>query len=325
MTWRRAARTVMYLMVGAFLGYELWHSRHGLVTSVRAIGPVRALLAGLLAGVGGVPGLFGWRLLLSGLGTDLPLPVALRVYFLAGLTRYLPGGVWPMMAHAAAGRALRVPPARLAAAFLASQGLAVVAGIMVGLLALPRLVAANPWWWVLLPALLAVLVPLARPSLLGRLLGLGQRLVHRGGAPVHLPGPGVLLRATALMALGWLISGAHIAVLAMALGAAPTAALTIGIGGFALSVVAGVLTLVMPSGLGAREVVLGVTLATILTGPALVAVVALSRVLITVVDMASTAGVLAVLTVREQTVRRRAGADAAALVPPEALPEGSRK
>ena len=43
----------------------------------------------------------------------------------------------------------------------------------------------------------------------------------------------------------------------------------------------------MPGGLGARELVLGLTLATLLTGPALVTVVALSRILVTVTDAAN--------------------------------------
>lgn len=324
--WRRVAgrvlRIVAYTGVGGFLAYQLWRSRSGLAGSVRTIGLGNAVLAGLLAGVGGVPGMFGWRALLAGLGTRLPLPVALRVYFLAGLTRYLPGGVWPAVAHAAMARGLREPPARLAAAFLASQGLAVVAGLAVGLLALPKLIATDPAWWLLLPALLAALLPLARPQLLAGLLGFAQRLLRRSGPTPTLPDRRTLLGATALMALGWLVSGAHIAVLAAALGAKPVAALTVGVGGFSLSVVAGVVALVLPSGLGARELVLGLTLATLLTGSALVTVVALSRVLITVVDLASTGLVLAVIGVRTRTAPP--AEHAAAVLTPSAPAEGSR-
>jgi uncharacterized membrane protein YbhN (UPF0104 family) len=292
----RAAKLAMYLVVFGFLGYQLWRVRHGLLSSVRTIGLANVTLAGLLAGIGGVPGMLGWWLLLSSLGTRLRLPTALRLYFVAGLTRYVPGGVWPTVAHAAAARPLREPPARLASAFLASQALAVVAGLVIGLLALPRLIAGNPLWWLLLPVLLAALVPLAFPQLLAPLITRAARLLRRGTGPVTLPGPRVLFAATGLMALGWLISGAHVTVLAMALGAHPGPAIAVGIGGFALSVVASVATIVLPAGLGARELVLGATLATVVTGPSLVAVVALSRVIITVVDLLSTAIVLSVLS-----------------------------
>ncbi|GGM04557.1 lysylphosphatidylglycerol synthase domain-containing protein [Dactylosporangium sucinum] len=289
-------RILAYGLVLLFLGSQLWWARHGLVDSVRTVGLGNALLAAVLAGVGGLPGMFGWRILLAGLGTRLPTREALRVYFVGGLARYLPGGIWPAVAHASMATSLGEPPVRLAAAFLASQGLAVVAGLLVGLLALPALVAASPLWWLLLPVLAAAVVPVLAPGTLRAPLTLGARLLRRN-TTLELPGRAALGKATALMTLGWLISGTHVAVLAVALGADPLTTLTVGVGGFALSVVAGVVALVLPSGLGVRELVLGLTLATLLTGPALVTVVALSRILITVVDAASTLVVLAALGV----------------------------
>ncbi|MBP2708420.1 flippase-like domain-containing protein [Microbispora sp. RL4-1S] len=291
-----ALRLAAYALVLGFLAYQLWRVRHGLGHSLARVGWRACLVATLLAAVGGVPGFVGWRMLLAGLGTRLPLPVAVRVFFLAGVTRYLPGGVWPAVAHAAMARPLGEPPARLAAAFVAGQGLGVIAGLGVGLVALPRLVPAGPLWWGLVPLLAAALVPLAAPRLLSRLLGIAQRVLRRGGPAPVLPARRTLLAVTGLMALGWLVSGLHVAVLAIALGAPPGGALTVGIGGFALSTVAGIFTVIMPSGLGAREAVLGLTVATLLTGPGLVTLVALSRVLITVADLASTAAVLAALT-----------------------------
>ncbi|WP_170990867.1 lysylphosphatidylglycerol synthase domain-containing protein [Herbidospora galbida] len=290
-------RWAAVVLVLAFLGWQLWRVRHGVGDSLRQVGWSTAILAAVLASIGGLPGFFGWRMLLAGLGTRLSLPVAARVFFLAGITRYLPGGVWPAVAHAAMARPLGAPAARLAGAFVASQGLGVVAGLVVGLVALPWLVAADPLWWALLPLLGAALLPLLAPGLFGRLLGTAQRILRRGeGRPVVLPDRRTLLAVTGLMTLGWLISGLHVGLLAVALGAPPGGALSVGIGGFALSTVAGIFTLVMPSGLGPREVVLGLTLATLLTGPGLITLVALSRVLITVVDVVSTAVVLGVLT-----------------------------
>ncbi len=130
------------------------------------------------------------------------------------------------------------------------------------------------------------------PHLLGKLLGLAQRILRRGGPPITLPGWRTLLAVAGLMTVGWLITGMHIVVLAVALGANPAGALTVGIGGFALSVVAGLFTVVMPGGLGVREVVLALTLASLLTGPGLITLIALSRVLTTAADLVSTAAVL---------------------------------
>jgi uncharacterized membrane protein YbhN (UPF0104 family) len=307
-----AARTAAYVLALSFLAYELWGARHGLAGNLRRVGWRNALIAVALLAAGGLPGFFGWRILLTRLGTRLPLPTAIRLFFLAGLTRYLPGGIWPTVTHAALARPLGEPPARLAGALGASQGLTVIAGLGVGLLALPRLVAAHAIWWALLPVLVLALLPVFAPGLLGRLLRLAQRILRGTGPPVEMPGRGVLLAVAALMGVGWLVTGLHIVVLAIALGASPAGTLTVGIGGFALSVVAGLFAVLTPGGLGVREAVLALTLATLLTGPALVTLIILSRVLTTAADLASTAVVLGWLAWR---TRRR----------PRSLPAAARQ
>lgn len=290
-----AIRVVAYTLAIVFLAYQLWQVRDGIGPSLRAVGWGNASLATLLAVVGGLPGFFAWRLLLSRVDVHLPVAGAIQVFFLAGLTRYLPGGLWPAVAHAAQARSLGAPPARMAGAYLASQGLGVVAGLAVGLIALPRLVAANPVWWVLVPVLLAALIPVLRPELLGRLLGVAQRLLRRPVREPLLPDRGTLLTVTGLMALGWVISGLHVTVLAVALGADGWPAFTAGVGGFALAVVTGIAAVVLPSGIGVRELVLGLTVVTLVSGPGLVTLVALSRVLLTAADLVSTAVVLGLL------------------------------
>lgn len=292
---KRVLKVLAYVLVCGFLGYQLWRVRDGLGASLRAVGWANLALATLLGVVGGIPGFFGWRLLLSTLEVRLPLNTAVRVFFVAGLTRYLPGGVWPAVAHAVAAKPLGASPARMAGAYVASQCLGLVAGMAVSLFALPRLVAADPAWWVLLPLLLASLVPLAVPRLLAAAVGSVQRLLRRESAGFPLCDRKVLLAVTGLNAAGWVITGLQVTVLAVALGAPLGPATALGIGGFALSMLAGVLTVIMPSGLGVREVVLGITLASLVSGPALVTVVALSRVVLTVGDLASTAVVLGVV------------------------------
>lgn len=290
-----AVRVTAYVLAIAFLAYQLWRVRDGIVPSLRAVGWGNALLATMLAVVGGLPSFFGWRLLLSRVDVRLPLTGAVHVFFLAGLTRYLPGGLWPAVAHAAQAKALGAPPGRMAGAYLASQGLGVVAGLAVGLVMLPRLVADNAIWWMLVPVLLVALVPVTRPSSLGRLLGVAQRVLRRPVREPVLPDRRTLVAVTGLMALGWVITGLHVTVLAVALGADVWPAIVAGVGGFALAVVTGIAAVLLPSGIGVREVVLGATVAALVSGPGLVTLVALSRVLLTAADLVSTALVLGLL------------------------------
>lgn len=290
---RRAVKVVAYSVAVAFLGYQLWLVRDGIGDSLRTVGWGAVAVGTLIGIVGGIPGFLAWRLLLARFGVSLSLVTALRVFFLAGLTRYLPaGGVWPALAHAVAAKPLGVSPGRMAGAYLTAQVLGLVAGLAVGLLALPRLVAADPLWWLLLPILAIALAPLVSPRLLESAIGLLARLTRRQWDAVALPDRGTLLAATGLSALGWVLTGLQVALFAAALGAPLGTALLVGVGGFALSMLAGMLAVVVPSGLGVREVVLGLALASLVSGPDLVTVVALSRVVLTAGDLASTALVL---------------------------------
>ncbi len=290
---RRVVKVIAYSVVVAFLGYQLWRVRDGIGDSLRTVGWTAVVLATLIGIVGGLPGFFAWRLLLTKFGVGLPLVTAVRVFFLAGLTRYLPaGGVWPALAHAVAAKPLGVSPGRMAGAYLTSQALGLVAGMAVGLLALPRLVTEDPLWWLLLPVLVIALAPLVSPRLLDTAVRLLARVTRRQWDAVTLPDRGTLLAATGLSALGWVLTGLQTTLLAAVLGAPLGAAVLVGVGGFALSMLAGMLAVVMPAGLGVREVVLGLTLASLVAGPDLVTVVALSRVVLTVGDLASTAIVL---------------------------------
>lgn len=290
-------RAGTYVLVIGFLAVQLWRARAGILPSLRTVGWGSAALATVLAGVGGVPGFIGWRMLLTALGVRLPLLTAIQVYRLAGLTRYLPGGIWPALAHAAHAVPLGESPVRMGAGYLATQVIGVLAGVPVGLIALPWLLSASPIWWVVPPLAVVTMLPMAAPGVLGRLLAVTRRVFRRPGPPVPLPGRARLLAVTGVLAGGWTISGLHIGVLAIALGAPPLPALAIGVGSFSLAFVTGVAALVLPNGLGVRELVLGITLAALVTGPGLVTLVALSRVLITVADLLSTAVVLGLLTV----------------------------
>jgi uncharacterized membrane protein YbhN (UPF0104 family) len=298
-------RAVAAALLLGFLGYQLWQARGALGPNLHLVGWRTAAAATVLASLAGLPGFFGWRLLLARLGTRLPWRTALRLYLLAGLTRYLPGGLWPAVTHAALARSLGESPARLGGGYAAAQGLGAIAGLGVGLVALPRLTAAHAAWWLLLPVLLAALVPVVSPRLLAAVFGVALRVLRRPGRRPVLPDRRTLLTVTGLTVVGWLGYGLHITLLAVALGADPVGALTVGTGGFALSVVAGAVAAVLPAGLGVREVVLGLTLATLVTGPALVTLVALSRVLMTLGDLLGTTTVLGALALTGRLHRPR--------------------
>lgn len=187
-----------------------------------------------------------------------------------------------------------MPATRLLAAGLVGMTLTALSGAIVGLLALPRLGADDPMWWLMLPILLCAGVVVLTPRLLRRLLSLGQHLFRRGEHEIALPAAKTLMGATALSALGWCCTGMHATVVAIALDAPLISAMTLGMGGFALSTVVGALS-PAPAGIGIREAVLGLTLGVLIGGPDLVTLLLLSRTLTTLGHVGATLGVLGLL------------------------------
>lgn len=290
----RLLRVTAYSVIVVFLCWQVWRVRHGLGDSLASVGWSAFGLAAGITVAGTFIGFFGWRLLVSGLGVRLSLSDAGWIFFLSGVARYLPGAIWPTVTQAALAKRVGAPPAKLVAASLIGMTLLAFSGVLVGLLAFPQLVADDPVWWLMLPPFLGAGVVLLVPGLLRRLLGLGQRFVRRTEHEIALPGGRTSMGVIALDVVGWSCNGMHTAILAVALGAPPVSALTLGIGGFALSVVAGGLSLA-PAGIGVREVVLGLTLGVLVSGPDLVTLLLLSRALTTLGHVAATLGVLGLL------------------------------
>ncbi|MDS0136676.1 MULTISPECIES: hypothetical protein [unclassified Amycolatopsis] len=278
-------RAGLYVAVLGFLGYQLFTHRGDVIGVVTSLGWGRFAAAVAIAAAGAWLGMAGWRALLTAFGCRLATPVAAKVYFVAGLGRYLPGGLWPAVAHADLARKLREPPGLLASAFLASVLVSTVAGLAVGLVAVPALAAVQPVWWVVVPVFAGGLLVIGAPQLTRLAAAIVRR---RTGKTVTLPGPRAVFGALGLMAAGWLLAGLHLVVLTQGLPAGGLPGAAVLAGGFALASVAGVLVVVLPAGLGAREAVLGLALNAALAGPptsAVVAVVAMSRLVVTAADL----------------------------------------
>ncbi|MGI8718546.1 MAG: lysylphosphatidylglycerol synthase domain-containing protein [Lapillicoccus sp.] len=247
-----------------------------------------------LAGAGGLAAagtwltMLGWRVLLADLGSPLHLAPAGGVFFVGQLGKYLPGSVWTVVAQADMAVRLQVPRRRTTVVGLLAIGLSVLTGVLVGLPAVPFLLRTGDSGgraWVLLAV--PVLVLLCWPALLNRVVSLGLHLLRRDPLE-HTVSARAVLQTVALFVSAWVLFGAHVLVLAHAVAdpaqtgpGLTTAALS----GYALAASLGMLTVILPAGLGAREGVLTLVLAAAIPASAGTAVALLSRFLITVVDV----------------------------------------
>lgn len=229
----------------------------------RALGYLAAALALNVAGM--LASMLSWRALLAGLGSRLGLLTATRIFFVALLGKYIPGPVWGVLAEVQLGRAVGVPAARMVTAYLLGIAVLILSAFTVGFGAAPALLG-----WQAVPLVVPLLAAMGcalRPDLVGRVIQRVARLVRVPARPERATRRG-MPAAIAASVLSWVLLGLHLWVLALALGAPAGRSLPVCVGGFALATIVGALTLVLPDGVGVREVLLTVALAGVLSVPA---------------------------------------------------------
>lgn len=244
--------------------------------------PVRALAAVALTLCGLALTSVLWRHLLARLGARLPQRDAATIFFVGQLGKYIPGSVWTFAAQAQLGRRNRVPARSSVAASSLFLVLHTFSGVLLGsTLAAAGVVGTDlpRWLWGL--------------AALGSAALLAPPLVRRIGSRIAGPEADAafdvrdLLVGLGLMAAVWLAYGAAAQTLIGPAGSADGRDLVVTTAAFALSHAAGVLLVVAPAGLGAREAVLVALLGPV-TGVATAAAVALlARLVHTVADFAA--------------------------------------
>lgn len=289
----RWVRAGFLLVVLALAGYWIYRNRAEVghawsrVTLLPVLG---AFFAGALGAWSGVP---AWRSLLIGLGSRLRLRDAQRVFLMGQLGKYIPGGVWTVLAQATMAMELKVPRARSGTASLMSILLAVVtaAGLGAVCLAVAGHEVLGHYWWILLLAI--PLLALLHPGVLvwfGRTVG----RITRRKVPLERISERTLIGAAGALLVGQLCNGFGFYLLVVSIsGHASNPLLSIGV--FSLASAAGIVVIFAPAGVGAREVILLFGLSTVTKDAGSAALIVLmSRVVLTAVDVllaASAAGI----------------------------------
>jgi hypothetical protein len=214
---------------------------------------------------------------------------AARIFFVGQLGKYLPGSVWPVLAQMEIATAHKVPRTRTALASVLTMLIALLTGLIIGVVALPFASSGTQYAWVFgfVPVLVACLYPKILNYGFSRLLKLARR------PPMEQPlGARAIGASLGWSFLSWICYGLQIWVLAVRAGAPAGTALPLAIGAFAFSWCAGFLVILAPAGGGVREYVMVAMLAPALGGHAL-AVTLVSRGVTIAADVitASTAAI----------------------------------
>lgn len=262
----------------------VWRNWHDFVDSWQRIGLVGGAWSLLFGSLGVVATWRVWHAVLGGLDVALEPRVSARVFFVSQLGKYVPGSVWPIVLQFEAGRRKGAARTTIVAGNLVVIAVSLTTGLALAAVLLPFSVpgAMSRFWWALaaLPLVALAAHPSTLPGIVDRLLV----AIGRSPLGVRLTGRATAV-ATAWATLAWVFLGAHVAVLVDAMGASGLAVAALSTGGMALAICAGVLVLPAPAGAGPRDVALALVLASVLAGPAVLAVVVASRVILIAADL----------------------------------------
>ena len=288
LTW---VRRLTVVVVVAFAAVQVAREWPTVSATVRSLPWGHVLLSLVATAAGVLLGPLVWRAALAAMGTGVRIPDAATIYLVGQLGKYVPGSVVALLLQMELARSAGISRARGLTASLLTAGVAVVTSLLAGLLAVPALIRSWPvllWLFALLPVGLVLLHPTALTSVVDRLLA----LLRQGPLPQRLAGRAIV-RASGLSLLGYVLYGVHLFLLVDTLqGSGSTnraLLLLLCVGTMGVAMTAGLAAFVLPSGIGAREAVIVGALTAVLPYGQALALAIVSRVVFTVVELASAA------------------------------------
>ena len=274
------------LVVLAFLaGYLARHWREVSAYDWTVDGP-RLALASALVVVAYSGFVLTWRRVLRAFGGRLSIADAHRVWYFGNLGRYVPGKIVQLAGTAYLARSKGVDPVVTLAASLVAQLFVVGGGVIVAIAALPEVAGrAAPGLEAAALAVAASVALVTLTPLFGLLHRLALRVARRPELHARIPVAErlvVLVATTGLMAL----FGLAFALFVTATTTAPRDETPALIGVSAAGYLAGFLAVFVPGGLGVREGVYALLLALYIPPSIAVAVAVLSRLWLTLCELA---------------------------------------
>ena len=225
-------------------------------TSAAGVGGALVLVLAGLSATG-----FLWLRLMAALGARLPVREGLSTFFVGQLGKYIPGSVWSIGAQAQLARRRAVPARTTVTAGLLFLGAHVVTAVLLGAGTVVVGGLSAPW-----PAWASVLL------LVGSAAAVLAALVRHTG---------IAVAALLLMAGAW---SAYAGALVLLTPGLPWGDVVPLAGAFGLAYAVGVVVVLAPAGVGARETLFVLLLTPLLGVAPATALALLARVVHTVAD-----------------------------------------
>lgn len=144
--WAGARRLLTAALIGAtflFLGREIYRSTDQLRSFDWQVRPWLLLLSVALLSLVFLWGVVVWKVLLQQFGTEVSLRALARAWFLANLSRYVPGVVWQFVSLAQLGPAAGLSPSAIVTSLLVQMGFLLLSAGLLGIYLLPTALAGE--------------------------------------------------------------------------------------------------------------------------------------------------------------------------------------
>jgi uncharacterized membrane protein YbhN (UPF0104 family) len=276
--WLRAGLLGLVL---ALCGYGLYSQWPQVASALARLHWYSIPLALAAAMAGSACMMLSWRAILTDLGSPLAVRASARINFIAQLGKYVPGAVWALAAQVELSHDYHVPRRRVFASVAMSLVLTLGAGLGLALVTLPFTSpgVARHYWWAL------AALPLIAIGLCPPVLGRGLDRLMRSQPLECRPSWRGLRRALAWNLTGWLLLGIQVWLVLCDLAGLHGTTFLLALGGYSLAFSTAMLVVVLPGGIGAREIILIAALSQSLPHGAAVAVALITRVVATVSDL----------------------------------------
>jgi glycosyltransferase 2 family protein len=278
-------RMGLLIIVLACCGYGLYAEWPKVQDGLQRLHWYSVAASAICAAAGAGCTMLAWRALLDDLGSKLSVRSAIKINFLAQLAKYVPGAVWSFAAQVELGHDQQVPRRRGAASVAIALAVTVGVGLGIAAIAMPLASASTARHFIWVLAVIPVIGLCLWPPVLGWLLDRALKLFRQQPLEQRPTGRGLSL-AIAWTTVGWVLLGMQVWCIAADITGRGTHVLLLSIGAYALATSAGLLLIVFPSGIGARELILVAALAPVMPRPTAIVIALMARVVTTVSDLA---------------------------------------
>jgi hypothetical protein len=228
-----------------------------------------------------------WHLLTITSQVAIPLPKALAAWFYSQLGKYLPGKVFLYLGrlhfYVREGRPIGPVTVAFGVETIGNFASAIFT-VLVAVLTVDA-PALDPYRWALGAALVALLIAL-HPRVIGWLIAIAARVLHRRAFEVTLTYP-QLLRYLGLYVVNWLLFGVALYVFIRSFYPLELSSILYLTGAFSFAGMMGIIAVFAPSGLGVREGILALFLGQVMPVPVALVVSVASRVWLTIIELGS--------------------------------------